>query len=403
MDQCFPLPPELTPGKAQAFEMDQISHPKHILLTGATGFLGAFLLKELLQQTDAHIYCLVRAADRSEGLRRLQSTLEKYQLWHPAFNQSRIIPLLGDLAQPLLGLAPQEFARLAAQIDVIYHNGADVNFFKSYHQLKAANVLGTQEVLRLACQTKVKPVHHISTISIFGNTYSDATIIRENEPIDGHESHLDLGYSQSKWVAEKLVWLAQSRGLPVTVFRAGAIAGSSQTGQSNSKDFAFSFLRGCVQMGAFPDLGTEQESFVPVDYVSQAIVHLSKQPHSLNKAFHLVHPCPIRKVEFFEQIQANGYPLKKLPYTQWRELLLQQEQTPQGNALIPFLPLYKEESDQDSAALSISEPSDPTFDCQNTLDGLAKTTINCLPISQLLKIYLPIVTTQTNVAASPIA
>ncbi|WP_199322108.1 non-ribosomal peptide synthetase [Leptolyngbya sp. FACHB-321] len=387
------LPPEISPSRAQAFEMDQISHPKHIFLTGATGFLGAFLLKELLQQTEAHIYCLVRAADNSEGLSRLQTTLEKYQLWHPAFNHSRIVPISGDLAQPLLGLAPQEFARLAAQIDTIYHNGADVNFFKSYQQLKAANVLGTQEVLRLACQTKVKPVHHISTISIFGSTYSDATIIREDELIDGHESHLDLGYSQSKWVAEKLVWMAQSRGLPVTVFRAGAIAGSSQTAVSNSKDFEFSFIRGCIQMGVFPDLGTEQQSFVPVDYVSQVIVHLSKQPQLLKKAFHLVHPCPIRKVEFFEQIQADGYPLKKLPYTQWRETLLQQEQTSQDNALIPFLPLYKEESDQDRSTLSISDHSDPTFDCQNTLNGLAKTTINCLPISQLLKIYLPTVTT----------
>jgi acyl carrier protein len=132
------LPPEISPSEAQALEMGQVSHPKHILLTGATGFLGAFLLKELLQQTEAHIYCLVRAANRSEGLSRLQTTLEKYQLWHPAFNHSRIIPILGDLAQPLLGLAPQEFARLAAQIDTIYHNGADVNFFKSYQPAQSS-------------------------------------------------------------------------------------------------------------------------------------------------------------------------------------------------------------------------------------------------------------------------
>jgi hypothetical protein len=136
--------------------------------------------------------------------------------------------------------------------------------------------------------------------------------------------------------------------------------------------------------------------------VSQAIVHLSKQPQSLKKAFHLVHPCSIPTVEFFEQIQTYGYPLIKLPYTQWRETLLQQEQTSQNNALIPFLPLYKEESHQDGSALSISDQSDPTFDCQNTLNGLAKATINCLPISQLLKIYLPIVTTQTKFAVSQI-
>ncbi|MBD2093757.1 amino acid adenylation domain-containing protein [Trichocoleus sp. FACHB-591] len=384
------LPPEISPSRVQVLEMSQVSHPQHILLTGATGFLGAFLLQELLQRTEAHIYCLVRATTVSEGLSRVQSTLEKYQLWQSAFNQSRISPILGDLAQPLLGLAPNEFDRLAAQIDAIYHNGADVNFFKPYTQLKAPNVLGTQEVLRLACQTKVKPVHHISTVSIFGNPSSDSSIIREDEPIDGHETHLDLGYSQSKWVAEKLVWIAQSRGLPVTVFRAGAIAGSSQTGLSNSKDFEFSFIRGCIQMGVFPDSGNEQQSFVPVDYVSQAIVHLSQQPQALIKAFHLVHPFPIRKVEFFENIQAYGYSLKKLPYTQWREILLQQEQNALKNALIPFLPLYKEESDQDLSAQLDSDQIDPTFECRNTLDGLANTTINCLSINQLLKVYLPV-------------
>jgi thioester reductase-like protein len=392
------LPPEISPNGAQALEIGQITHPQNILLTGATGFLGAFLLQELLQHTEAHIYCLVRAATSAEGLNRIQSTLEKYQLWQPAFNQSRITPVLGDLAQPLLGLAPNEFDRLAAQIDAIYHNGADVNFFKPYTQLKAPNVLGTQEVLRLACKTKVKPVHHISTVSIFGSTYGEPTVIREDEPIDGHETQLDLGYSQSKWVAEKLVWIAQSRGLPVTVFRAGAIAGSSQTGLSNSKDFEFSFIRGCVQMGVFPALEHEQQSFVPVDYVSQAIVHLSKRPQSLTKAFHLVHPYPMRKVEFFEHIQACGYPLKKLPYPQWREILLQQEQASTENALIPFLPLYKEETDQDISTQLNSKQIDPTFDCRNTLNGLANTTINCLPINQLLKVYSPVLLSNSKLA-----
>jgi hypothetical protein len=74
---------------------------------------------------------------------------------------------------------------------------------------------------------------------------------------------------------------------------------------------------------------------------------------------------------------------------QWRELLLQQ-QTSSENALMPFLPLYKEESDQDLLAQLDSAQIDPTFECRNTLDGLANTTINCLSINQLLKIYMPV-------------
>jgi thioester reductase-like protein len=285
-----------------------------------------------------------------------------------------------------LGLSSERFAQLADRIDTIYHNGADVNFFKPYSQLKATNVLGTQEVLRLACLGRVKPVHYISTISIFGGDSEPR--IREDAAIDGHEVGLDLGYSQSKWVAEKLVWSAKSRGLPVTVFRAGAIAGSSQTGVSNLKDFESSFLRGCVQMGAFPDLRHESQLFVPVDYVSQAIVQLSQHPDSIGKAFHLVNPQPISMVEFFEQLAAYGYPLQKLPYPQWRNLLIQQEQRQPTNALNAFLPLYKEEIDQESALSSDRITSSPEFDCQNVLHGLVKTSLSCPSIGQLLEVYL---------------
>lgn len=380
------LAPEIAPNSLNLERNWQGKSPEHILLTGVTGFLGAFLLQELLQQTQATIYCLVRARDEYEGFSRIHTALAKYELITVALNAARVIPVLGDLAQPELGMGSERFAELADRIDTIYHNGADVNFFKPYSQLKATNVLGTQEVLRLACQGRLKPVHYISTISIFGG-HADQPI-QETAAIDGHEGELDLGYAQSKWVAEKLVWMAQSRGLPVTVFRAGAIAGSSQTGISNLKDFEFSFIRGCIQMGAFPDLGNESQSFVPVDYVSQAIVYLSQQPESMGQAFHLVNPQPVPLVEFFDQIAAYGYSLQKLPYRQWRELLLQQEKAQQRNALGAFLPLYKEEIDRESTIPSELVLDGLEFDCQNVLQGLAKTSLSCPPIEQLLEVYL---------------
>jgi len=120
------LAPEIFP---QGTAVDHISEPHHIFLTGATGFVGAFLLHELLEQTQAKIYCLVRSPNESEGAKRLQKTLEKYLLWNPD-QSSRIIPTVGNLEQPLLGLSAEQFERLALQIDTIYHNGAQVNFAK---------------------------------------------------------------------------------------------------------------------------------------------------------------------------------------------------------------------------------------------------------------------------------
>ena len=193
--------------------------PKHIFLTGATGFIGAFLLHELLQQTpEASIYCLVRSSDAESGKHRIRTNLERYLLWNEKFN-SRIIAVVGDLAQPRLGLSEQQFTDLASAIDVIYHNGALVNLIYPYAALREANVLGTQEVLRLASLIKVKPVHFISTLDVFqSSVYSEMNAILEPDELT-HCEGLSDGYDQTKWVAEKLVMTARDRGLPICIYR----------------------------------------------------------------------------------------------------------------------------------------------------------------------------------------
>jgi hypothetical protein len=96
-----------------------VTEPTSIFLTGATGFLGAFLLQELLLQTQGNIYCLVRSADADSGKIRIQKNLESYGIWNQDFS-TRIIPVVGDLSQPLLGLSSEEFKKMSSLIDVIY-------------------------------------------------------------------------------------------------------------------------------------------------------------------------------------------------------------------------------------------------------------------------------------------
>ncbi len=104
--------------QSQLLPFDDVSEPKCIFLTGATGFVGTYLLYELLQRTTADIYCLVRAPNPDEGKKRLQTKLESYSLWDESFS-SRIISVLGDLSQPHLGVTAAEFQNLASCIDVI--------------------------------------------------------------------------------------------------------------------------------------------------------------------------------------------------------------------------------------------------------------------------------------------
>lgn len=363
--------------------------PAAIFLTGATGFLGAFLLYELLVQTPAHIYCLVRSSSAASGQQKIQTKLASYRLWDPSFSP-RIIPVIGDLSQPLLGLAEQHFQQLASQLDVIYHNGALVNFTYPYQALKAPNVLGTQEVLRLACLNQVKPVHFISTIGVVKPNNPDTQLVREDACLD--ETKMSAGgYTQSKWVAEKLVAIARERGLPVCIYRPGRISGHSQTGVCNTGDHTYRMIKGCIQLGSVPNQDV-QLNLSPCDYVSQAIVHLSRQRASFGKAFHLRNQKPLNLSEMIQYMRSLGYPIERISRDKWRSQLVNNPNASE-NALYPLISIFSAGEPHVKASHAdsdrqISPPTSPQYDCQNTLAGLAGSSIICPPVDQqLLDVY----------------
>lgn len=378
-----------TAGLPNAVEMDQYdTAPSAVLLTGATGFLGAFLLHGLLQQSQADIYCLVRSANIVEGKRRLRQHLESYELWDERLN-ARIIPVVGDLSRPLLGFTHEEFRKLAGEIDVIYHSGALLNFNYGYDSLKATNVLGTQEILRLASQVKIKPVHYISTMGVFlSMDFPDIQKIQESSDLDITRRHA-VGYLQSKWVAEQQVAIAQSRGLPVSIYRPTWISGHSQTGVCNTDDFVCTLIKGCLQLGSAPYLDMTLD-MVPVDYASQAIIHLSRQKGSLGQAFHLCQPRPQPWNRIVDWMIQSGYALKQLPYQAWRAELIYQSRSALGNVLHPFLSAFSETI----AGTSETVPDIylqnrwPEMDFQKTLRKLEESATACPPIdAELLEIY----------------
>jgi thioester reductase-like protein len=317
--------------------------PEHVLLTGATGFLGAFLLDELLRRTGAVVHCLVRCADQEAGRRRIEQNLASYVPGreHP---RSRIIPVVGDLSKPLLGLDPPQFDDLATRIDAIYHNAAVVNWIYPYSRLKPTNVTGTQEVLRLATRGKVTPVHVVSSLSVFPLVGSPGgTVIGERDGLD-HGGVLYGGYTQSKWVAEKLVTIARSRGLPVAVYRPGLITGHSATGAWNTDDFMSRLIKSWVELGSAPDLDGALD-MTPVDYVSSALVHLSLSGQSLGNDFHLVNRRPIHLRQMVEWIRGSGYPVEQVPYDRWRTTLLGGGGRSNGPAASSLVPLFSATSD----------------------------------------------------------
>jgi amino acid adenylation domain-containing protein/thioester reductase-like protein len=352
--------------------------PADILLTGATGFLGIHLLAELLDKTEANIHCLIRDKDLEQAQAKIYQKLKTFQLWDEQ-KSSRIIPVIGDLSQQRLGMCQPDFLELANQIDVIYHNGAWVNAIYPYSILKPTNVLGTAEILRLACLIKTKPVHFVSTTSVFSPSYAQGNLIQESDPL-GINHGLNAGYTQSKWVAEKLIMEARKRGLPMTIFRASRIIGHSKTGICNREDLFCRMIKGCIQLGMIPDFGDSTDDLTPVDYVSGAIVHLASQESSLGKAFHLLNSHPTLNRELFDCVREMGYPLQLVSFEKWRSHLTEQCKINTDNALSPVLDIFSDEN--------LSAGYSPELDSQNTVMGLKGTAFNFPPIDQkLLKTY----------------
>lgn len=364
--------------------LELVSEPRHIFLTGATGFLGAFLLYELIERTQATIYCLVRGTHLEETRQKIRANLERYELWDEELN-SRIIPILGDLAQPRLGLTEESFRNLGIGLDLIYHCGAFVNLIYPYTPLRAVNVLGTQEVLRLASQGKPTPVNFISTIDVLKSAAFQKNIIYEDEPIacDGDPGE---GYIQTKWVAEQLVIAAKSRGIPVSIYRPGIISGHSQTGVAQTNDVISRMIRGIIELEAAPNLD-RWVNLTPVDYVSKAIVYLSRQPESLGKTFHIINPEGLHWKTLIDFISGLGYPMRSLSYQEWQTHLLNLD-SPQKNPLHPILSLVTNRQNTKMTALEAFLMTIEVSDSRNTLAGLRESSLTCPSADdRLLNLY----------------
>ena len=368
----------------EGLSLAAINDPRHVLLTGATGFVGAFLLRDLLQDSKATIHCLVRAADPQAGLERLRRNMAGYDLWQEAF-AARVVALPGDLGRPLFGLPQEQFQELAGQIDVIMHNGALVNFIHDYQEHKAANVLGTQEVLRLAAQERLKAVHFVSTLSVFHTgAHDEGTVFGED--IDLDEIGVPFGgYAQSKWVGEKMILLAAERGVPTAIYRPGLVSGDSGSGVWNTVDMMSTMTRACIALGAVPELDVNVD-IVPVDYVSKALVTLAlgrgaSQSTPTGKIYNLSNPQPMPYRDLLHLVNEAGLALRPVPFDQWRQMLVSMVQGLGGAGWNPFLPLLEE--------VTVDQVFMPAFDHSRTLQALSGSGVNCPPVGpELLQTYL---------------
>lgn len=316
---------------------------------------------------------------------RIRAVLRSYSIDKEEADWKRVIPIPGDLSKPHLGLSSDEFGALAGQVDMIFHNGALVNFIYPYSELKGPNVLGTQEVLRLACEGKPKPVHYISTLAVFSGT-RDKNKFLEADEIDS--GGLTNGYVQSKWVAERLIDIGRQRGIPATIYRLGRVTGHSKTGASNESDLFARVIKSCIQTGQAPDLDMATD-LTPVDFVCRAIVQLARSSVSVQKNYHLVSGEFIRWNSLVQWIQSLGYELKRTSFENWVGGFAKENRNGHDNALIPLLPIFEGRSIQGDGDEVKEQIMASPFECSNAFGDLAPYGIACPPASaELFQTYM---------------
>ncbi|CAM3737352.1 non-ribosomal peptide synthetase [Smaragdicoccus niigatensis] len=281
---------------------------RNVLLTGATGFLGAHLLSELLSRPGTVIWCLVRAPHDAAAADRVHDVLKARGLWEERF-APRIVAIAADLGKPKFGLSDSDYEHLSYEVDLVFHNGARVNHVESYDTLRGVNVAGTVEILRFATTAKVKPVHYVSTASTV--MHSGDTEIAESTTLSSADVP-PSGYVSSKWVAEQLILAAATRGIHTAIYRPTLIVGDRATGYTNTSDAFWAMVRAAAELGAAPDSGDAKVSMLPVDYVATAIIELASRGRSARSgtAYHLVNYEPVLVSSVLEALRRNGYDIE---------------------------------------------------------------------------------------------
>ncbi|KAI5299159.1 large subunit of alpha-aminoadipate reductase, partial [Ascosphaera atra] len=303
-----------------------------VFLTGATGFLGAYVLKGLLSRKNpsVKVVALVRAKSQEQANERVRATCQAYGSWSDEW-ASRIECVQGNLGDERLGLTQEKWDDLVNRVDVVIHNGALVHWVYPYSNLRAVNVLGTIDTLKLCASGKPKQYAFVSSTSVLDTDHyvseSESIVdaggagLSEADDLQGSAVGLGTGYGQSKWAAEYIVKEAGRRGLEGTIVRPGYVTGDSTAGVTNTDDFLVRFMKGCVQLSARPNINNSV-NMVPVDHVASVVIASAFNPpvKPLGVAHVTGHPR-LKFNQFLGALETYGYQVPQIDYVPWAKML----------------------------------------------------------------------------------
>lgn len=357
-----------------------------ILLTGATGLLGASVLAELLARGPRRVLCLARG-DSDDAIRgRILAAAARLGR---ALDPARFEVVRGDLGAPRLGLSADEFVALAARVERIVHCGATIDWSARFEALRATNIGGTIELVRLSAAAGGAPLHHVSSLGVFPIGLSRRVRFAEDEDLSEGEL-LRIPYFQSKWAAERALEHARAAGLPITIYRPGLIAGHSRTGAElrPAEQLHFAFIAGVTRMGVVPAV-EKMIDLLPVDFVAAAVAALSLRDDLAGRRFNLRNPRPILQSAFYAALRARGHHLAPVQYPQWRDRLLRLSREDPDNPLTRFTLYYRTITPQVMRRLEATLAEQVPIDDAGARAALAAADLgDPPPVADLLETYL---------------
>ena len=254
-------------------------------ITGGTGFIGHNLIGELLKRKKGTIYVLVRS-----GSRKKLDTFKKE--WGKSAR--RVIPVTGDLTRPMLGIPPKKRREMEGQIHHVYHLAAVYDLMADEDSQVKVNVDGTTHAIRFAADIQAKRFHHVSSIAAAG-MYPG--VFRED--MFDEATGLEHPYFRTKHESERVV--REHCQVPWRIYRPGIVVGHSETGVIDKIDGPYYFFKMIQKMRRMmpswmPTVGVEggRINIVPVDYVVNALMHISHKGRLDGRCFHLTDPKPKR-------------------------------------------------------------------------------------------------------------
>ena len=366
------------PEKIPAAEAQNGGSPETVLLTGATGFLGSYILRELLERGHC-VIAHVRAKDAAAGLERIETIARAYGIWSDEWRE-RLEAVTGDIAKPHLGVRDADWARLARDVDFIVHNGAQVNWMLPYSSLRAANTLSTLDCVALAAEGgRPKRLAFVSSTSTLDTDHyvqlsresvaAGGNGVTEDDDLEGSRKGLGTGYGQSKWASEYLVREAGRRGLSGTVVRPGYVSGDPVRGTTITDDFLVRFWKGCLQLGARPDI-TNSLNQVPVTEVARVVVAAALHPPCTPLGVAQVTSHPRLTINgWLGALEEYGYDVPRVPYEDWRARLRAYVEEGKGeeHALLPLFHLVAGDLPANAVAPELDDSN-----AERALEGLGE-------------------------------